>query len=330
MKILLVNNGTLPVYSYGGTERVVWYLGKTLATLGHDVSFLVDKGLGCDFAKIIERNPDVDVVDQISDDFDIVHFHYQPSNVEKLSIPYLITQHGNSSVDVPLNQNTVFVSKNHANRHNSEAFVYNGLDWSDYDTPSLNVKRSYFHFLGKAAWRVKNVKGAINAVNKLKGEKIHVLGGKRLNFNMGFRFTWQPRAKFFGMVGGKEKLTQLQHSKGLVFPVRWHEPFGLAIIESMYFGAPVFGTPYGSLPELVTSDVGFLSASQSKLSDALKNATNYSPKTCHEYVAEFFSATAMTTSYLKLYESLLNGENINTKTPRRLPKKEPKFLDWLN
>ena len=43
----------------------------------------------------------------------------------------------------------------------------------------------------------------------------------------------------------------LNASRGLIFPVRWHEPFGLAVIESLYFGCPVFATPYGALPELV-------------------------------------------------------------------------------
>jgi glycosyltransferase involved in cell wall biosynthesis len=330
MKILLVTNGTLPVYSYGGTERVVWYLGKSLARLGHEVCFLADKGFGCDFGKIINKNPTIEVVDQIPKGFDLVHFHYEPKNLEKLNIPYLITKHGNGGTRVSLNPNTIFVSKNHAKRHNSNAFVYNGLDWSDYDAPSLNAKRSYFHFLGKAAWRVKNVKGAINSVCKIKEEKIHILGGSRLNFNMGFRFTWQPRAKFFGMVGGKEKLTQLQHSKGLVFPVRWHEPFGLAIIESLYFGAPIFGTPYGSLPELVNEDLGYLSKSCSELSEAIKDYNSYDPKKCNDYAATYFSAETMATSYLKFYETILNGKKINPNKPERVANNEPKFLDWLN
>ena len=36
-----------------------------------------------------------------------------------------------------------------------------------------------------------------------------------------------------------EKGEILNSSKGLVFPVLWHEPFGLAIIESLYYGCPV-------------------------------------------------------------------------------------------
>ena len=330
MKIHLVNNGTLPVYSYGGTERVVWYLGKTLAKLGHDVNFLVDKSLGCEFATIIERNPEVDLIDQITDDFDIVHFHYLPKNIGKLRVPYIITQHGNSSVDTPLDKNTVFVSKNHAKRHRAEAFVYNGLDWNDYGNPQLENKRLYFHFLGKAAWRVKNVKGAIDTTLKLKGEKLHVLGGNRLNINMGFRFTWQPRAKFFGMVGGKDKLTQLQHSKGLVFPVRWHEPFGLAIIESLYFGTPVFGTPYGSLPELVNENFGFLSNSSTNLSEAMKHYQDYNPKICHDYAASHFSAECMTNAYLEFYEKVIQGDSLNSNIPQKIAEKKSKFLDWLS
>ncbi|MEF9931013.1 MAG: glycosyltransferase, partial [Bacteroidales bacterium] len=54
------------------------------------------------------------------------------------------------------------------------------------------------------------------------------------------------------MIGGEQKLNILKESKGLIFPVIWNEPFGLAITESLYCGAPVFGTPYGSLPELIT------------------------------------------------------------------------------
>ena len=162
MNILIVNNSKLPVIYYGGTERVIWYLGKTLSRLGHKVSFLVAQGSTCDFAEIIERNPELDVIDQIPTEIDLVHFHFTPKGAEKLQVPYLITIHGNPNPVESLDKNTVFVSENNAKRHNAEAFVHNGLDWDDYGNPQLDNKRSYFHFLGKAAWRVKNVKGAIN------------------------------------------------------------------------------------------------------------------------------------------------------------------------
>ena len=329
MNILIVNNSKLPVIYYGGTERVIWYLGKTLSRLGHKVSFLVAQGSTCDFAEIIERNPELDVIDQIPAAIDLVHFHFTPKGVEKLQVPYLITIHGNPNPVELIDKNAVFVSENHAIRHNAEAFVHNGLDWDDYGNPQLDNKRSYFHFLGKAAWRVKNVKGAINTTLKLKGERLHVLGGSRLNIKMGFRFTWQPSARFYGMVGGEEKMNQLKHSKGLVFPVRWHEPFGLAIIESLYFGAPVFGTPYGSWPELVNQDIGFLSNSSTKLSEAMAHCQDYNPKTCHDYAATHFNAEEMTKAYLNLYENVIQGKEINRNIPQTIAVDTPKFLDWV-
>ena len=57
MKILLVNNTVLPALKYGGTERVIWWLGKALVQLGHEVSYLVAKGSRCSFAPVYPYSP---------------------------------------------------------------------------------------------------------------------------------------------------------------------------------------------------------------------------------------------------------------------------------
>ena len=62
---------------------------------------------------------------------------------------------------------------------------------------------------------------------------------------------------FLGQVDDITKKYVIERSQGLIFPVKWHEPFGLAVTESLYLGAPVFATPYGSLPELVNEEVDF-------------------------------------------------------------------------
>lgn len=211
----------------------------------------------------------------------------------------------------------VFVSKNHAARYGSQSFVYNGLDWDDYGAVNLSAPRSYFHFLGKAAWRVKNVVGAIAVVKALPAERLMVLGGHRCNLKMGFRLTLSPKISFKGMVGGQKKIQLLQGSKGLIFPVKWDEPFGLAITESLYMGAPVFGTPYGALAELVTPEVGFLTNKASEMVEHLKNDYAYSPRVCHEYARDCFNAKVMAVGYLKKYEQILNGEVLNP-TPLRV------------
>src|SRR5690606_17197612 len=110
-------------------------------------------------------------------------------------IPHLMTQHGNSRESVPLPLNTVFVSQDHARRHGSDVHVYNGLDWSAYGEVDWERPRPCFHFLGKAAWRVKNVRGAID-IARDAGVELDVLGGDRLNLKRGFHFTWSRRVHF--------------------------------------------------------------------------------------------------------------------------------------
>ena len=276
MRILIVHNSQIPVNLYGGIERVIWGLGKELVRLGHNLTFLVRKGSFCNFASVIPIDVNKQIIDQIPKDFDVVHFNFLPDNIETLEIPYIITMHGNTNLQESLNPNTVFISKNHAQRYNAECFVYNGLDWDEYIKPDFNITRSYFHFLGKAAWRVKNVQGAIDVINQTRNEKLKVIGGVRFNFNMGVRLTFSPRIHFHGMLGGEKKCNLINGSKGLVFPVKWHEPFGLAIIESLYYGCPVFGTPYGSLPELIASDFGYLSNKKKELVEAILNSNSFS------------------------------------------------------
>lgn len=328
MRILIVYPAIIPARLYGGTERVIWSLGKELSSLGHKISYLVKKSSSCSFARIIPIDEKKTILDQINDDYDVIHFHFTPENIESCKLPYIITIHGNSSVSEELDKNTVFVSKNHANRHNSDSYVYNGLSWDEYRLPDLNRKREYFHFLGNAAWRVKNIVGAIEIIKATKNEKLKVLGGVRFNIKMGIRFTFSRRISFTGMVNDEKKSQFLNSSRGLIFPVRWHEPFGIAIIESLFYGSPVFGTPYGSLPELVPKEVGYLSNKKQVLKEAILDWQNYSPNVCHEYARDKFNSSVMAMEYLKKYEKVINGEHLNSSKPKLKELQKTKFLDW--
>lgn len=311
MHITIVTGDKIPSIKYGGVQRVVWCLGKELYKRGHKVTFIAGKGSYCPFAEVVEINPDKDLKEQIPTNADIVHFNIPVP--EGFTRPHLLTIHGNG---IPKNadKNLVFVSQNQANRFGSQSFVYNGLDWDEYGQVDLTLPRKRFHFLGKAAWKVKNLRGAIAVTKQIPGGELDVLGGHRLNLKMGFRFTWSPRIHFHGMVDDRLKKIIMQQSKGLIFPVTWHEPFGLAITESLYMGAPVFGTPYGSLPELVTPEVGFLTNHEQQMAEHIESHA-YSPKTCHEYARDLFNSSVMTDAYLKKYEAILNGESLNETIP---------------
>lgn len=326
MRILLVHDAIIPAKTYGGIERVIVCLGRELIKLGHKVIFLVKKGSTSDFGEIIAIDNKLSIAEQIPSNIDIVHLPGELPELESLKVPYLITMHGNINDQRQLDKNTVFVSKNHAERFQSDQFIYNGLDWDEYSKYRIHVQRKDFHFLAKAAWKVKNIHGAIDLIHQTRMENLNVLGGVRFNFNMGIRFTFSPRVKFYGMIGGEQKDKLLNESKGLIFPVRWHEPFGLAIIESLYFGCPVFGTTYGSLPELVSPEVGFLSNSIPELLANLNN--NYNPSLCHSYARDNFNSKRMAVQYLEKYERILSGENLNSISPQLKEIQKTKYLEW--
>ncbi len=323
--ILIVNNSVIPALKYGGTERILWWLGKMLVKMGHKVSYLVAKGSGCPFADVYELNESKPFNSQVPESVDLVHLFIGTN--EKPHKPYIKTLQGNINEVMELDKNTVFVSRNHAGRYGSDCFVYNCLDVEDYGKPDLVSKRNYVHFLADAAWRVKNVRGAIKLAREA-GVPLEVIGGVRFNFNMGIRLTFDMNARFHGMLGGAEKNRIINGSRGLLFPVLWNEPFGIALIESLYFGCPVIGTPYGSLPELIPGEVGFLSSKKNELVTAIKNIDGFDRTTCHKYVLDNFTSDKMTFQYLSLYKRVLNGELLHENPPQLIRVQTEKFLPF--
>lgn len=321
MHVLIVDrSGPVPAKKYGGTERVIWGLGKCLNEIGHKVTFLVPEGFTGDFAESIKLDQTKNLNQQIPENVDVVHFNYRPE--ETINKPYIITMHGNPSPKEHIDKNTVFISKNQASRYNSDVFVHNGLYWDDYGSPNLEAPRAYFHFLGKASWRVKNVFGAARIVSKAKG-KLMIMGGERWttrNLTRGFRYIFNPKIQFLGMLGDAEKIKIMEKSKALVFPVEWHEPFGLVVIESLYAGCAVFCTTNGSLPELINQEVGMVSNDSNELAKALRNF-NYDPKHCHNYAKEHFNSEKMTLEYLNIYKKVIAGETLNAINPTFQPEK---------
>ena len=346
MKILIVQNSRIPTQAYDDAEQIVVWLGKNLVAKGHEVVFLVKKDSFCPFAPVLLLDEKRPLGAQIPEDVDFVHFFYHPpAEYLDLRKPYLITYCENSTTAATFDPNTVFLSADHAARHGGEVFVYPGIELSEYGKVVLDMPRNYFHFLGNTTWRGKNVHGAIDLAS-WAGARLHVIGGSRVNFRKGLRITLSPSARFHGVLSRDGRNILLNGSKGLIFPIIWHEPFGLAVVESLYFGCPVFGTPYGSLPELLCrkpgaearkgkwrgqveacfSEFGCLSLKRSELVDAIRHSGAFLPHRCHEYVMDCFQIGRMTNDYLDLYEKVLNGQPLHDTAPSMSVAPEAKFL----
>lgn len=304
MHILIANNLPIPALKYGGTERVIWWLGKELHRRGHRITYLVSEGSTCPFADIIPYDRNTSFISQIPKGVDVVHSNFPIR--EEMSRPYIVTIHGYDPKGATYDRNTVFVSRRHAQLHHSNAFVYNGLDPEEYGTFDPTVKKERLLFLAAVNRLEKNLKGAIKITKKAR-KHLEVIGGKKGNFS--------HRIHYHGLLGGHEKNAILQTSSALLFPVTWDEPFGLALIEAMYHGCPVIGTPYGSLPEVVSKDTGILSASMNELVAAAKDHSRYDRMRCHDHVMQYFTSVQMADAYLDLYKRVLDGEELNSADP---------------
>ena len=98
MNIVLVRDVVLPVKKYGGTERVVWALGRELVRMGHQVTLLLHRGSSCPFARLLEIDPSRSIGSQIPEDTDIVHFQ-DTAETADLQKPYVVTINGNKDAD---------------------------------------------------------------------------------------------------------------------------------------------------------------------------------------------------------------------------------------
>ena len=311
MRIAIAFNRIIPALRYGGSDRIVWWLGKALVRLGHQVVYLVPRGSVCDFTEVIHYDED-HPPEQLLPEVDLVHdFGVLAGRVD---VPLLFTLQGNGAPGERFPRNTVFISRNQAERHGGAVVVHNGIDPDDYGEPDWTARRDHLLFLALAAWKVKNVRGA-NRIARRARLPLAVVGGHRLNFRMGFRLTLDLNVRFHGVIGGERKNRIINESSALVFPVRWHEPFGIAMIEALYFGCPVFGTPYGSLPEIVIPEVGVLADNESELARCLADIGQFDRRRCHQYACEEFSVSLMTKRYLALYERVLNGEVLHEQEP---------------
>lgn len=321
---VLLTRMPLPPPKYGGTERVLWALGIAQTEMGHNVRYLL-KANAANRDDVQIFDPNLSFEAQIDDWADIVHFHFPYEGV--LNKPFVCTEHSNCETEKTFPINTIYLSKKHAENNNAECYVHNGLYWPSYGVPNF-APQQYAHFLAKASWRVKNLQGAVK-IAQGANRQLFVLGGKRFNIRRNPYAYFSPKLRFFGMVGGDEKNALIANSAALIFPVLWHEPFGLAVTESLYLGCPVLATPFGSLPDIVTPEVGALSDDYAVLIEHLRNINKFDRRACHERAKTHFSHTAMAKSYQICYEKVLAGEALNKHNPRSKPNIKAK-LEMVN
>lgn len=113
--------------------------------------------------------------------------------------------------------------------------------------------------------------------------------------------------QYLGEVSDPIKRDLLSRAYATVFPIRWDEPFGLVMAESMAAGTPCIAFSRGAAPEVIVDGVtGFLVADIDEMVTALSRVGELSAADCRRHVENNFSAPVMTRRYLDVYQSVLS------------------------
>ena len=319
MHVVLFARDRLPVRKYGGTQRIVVYLARGLAAAGHRVTLMAAEGSEVPEATLVPltradlRQTELDLRPRLPTGADVLlAFAPLPRAPE---IPWIRSLHGNRRPGVVGAANTLYLSRNHAERHGATAFVYNGIDLDEFRFRPL--KSDYDLFLGRLH-AVKGHRWAVEGARRA-GRRLTVAGGWRPSLRRGLRYV--------GEVGGERRAELLAGAACLWMPAQWDEPFGLTLVESLASGTPVLGTRRGALPEIVASDVGILGETLDELVAARERIARLDPGACRARVERHFSHHVRAAGYHRMFREFVatgvlppgRGVEDATSAPARAP-----------
>lgn len=331
---------SVPPKLYGGTERVVSYLTEELVAMGHNVTLYAsgDSVTNAKLVPVCERSLRLDdqCVDQLvhhigllqrvldeSEKFDLIHFHidYLHFPLSKLMrLPHVTTLHGNLGIpdlkpfyrifrDMPL------VSISYDQRKplpdvNWVGNVYHGLP-SDFLRPKYTAGK-YLAFLG----RVSKEKGLEQAIDiAIRSGILLKIAAKVDKADKEYfdehicPLLGNPLIEFVGEINERQKNDFLGDAMALLFPIKWQEPFGIVMIESLACGTPVVAFNMGSVSEVIDHGVtGFIVNDQDDAVNAVRNIEVISRHDCRRVFDQRFTAARMTRDYLNVYNRALEME----------------------
>lgn len=342
MRIALISTPfvSVPPRGYGGTELVVHELAEGLAGRGHVVTLFAtgDSRTSARLRYLYDEatwppDPMAEVnhvswaMREVRDGrFDVVHAHSAMAlacHRLAASAPLVYTLHHEpgppTSAFYRFYPDVQFVAISHdqAAREVSLpklAVVHHGLDPLRYRlTPRPG---DYACFIGRfAPGKAPHV--AIRVAGEA-GVPIRVAGEVHPPDLEYFRREVQPalacpHVTYVGRVDPVAKADLLSHARALLSPLRWHEPFGLVMIEAMLSGCPVLAFPRGSARELIEPGVtGLLPATLEEMAEALRPGgpiDEIDRAQCRQRALERFSRARMVADYERLY-ALATGRSV--------------------
>jgi glycosyltransferase involved in cell wall biosynthesis len=175
---------------------------------------------------------------------------------------------------------------------------------TDYYVPDKTVEKDILFFLG----RIQEIKGTKEAIDTaiLSNQKLVIAGNVPPEHQDYFNHEVKPHLNnpliaYVGPVDDEQKKYYLQRSKALLFPIKWEEPFGIVMAESMACGTPVIAFERGSVTEVIENGVnGYIVNSTQEMVEAIDRLPYISRDIVRNYCETSFSQQVVAQSYLEL------------------------------
>lgn len=335
----------IPQGGFGGTERVIATLCDGLVALGHDVTLFgpatsttaarlegfetpLRERFNADERGNVAPRLHQDMLAEVawrSGEFDVIHSHLDVLALpftRLIATPTVLTLHGRLDLDsvrelLPRYGSVPLVSISNDQRRavadidlTWAATVYNGLDLSHYrDVP--HGRHGYLAFVG----RIAAEQGPLSAIEVSRRTDVPLRMAANVDptdvtyYENEVARQMGSDIDFVGGITEDEKPAFYAGARATLFASDWHEPFWLAMIESLAAGTPVVALRRGSVSEVIEDGVtGFICEYVDEMADAVRLIDHIDPEACRRG-AERFAAERMCRGYLDVYRSLTGSRS---------------------
>jgi glycosyltransferase involved in cell wall biosynthesis len=342
---------SVPPRFYGGTERIVADLTKSLVALGQDVTVFASRDSdipdGAHFVPAEHKALRLagckdpipphylmfEQVRRLQDHFDIIHFHNEYLHfpvARTLETPTVSTLHGRLDLrdypelfgefsDLPLVSISFSQRKPLPHAHWA-GMVHHGLDSSHL--PFYEKGKGYLAFLG----RLTPEKGFERAVEIARHTGRRLKVAAKIEPDLYPEYVQQiapllnePFVEYIGEIDDSKKAEFLGSADATLFPIQWPEPFGLVLIESLACGTPIVAFRRGSVPEIIKPGVtGFIVENVEEACQAIESVDKIDRRDCRRDFETRFSLDRMAKDYLKIYQSICKHAPVHKIRPKVL------------
>lgn len=349
MKIGIVGPIDTPIGkdSTSGTEVWTYSLAEKLSKLGHHVTLFANNSsnfsgevVGVVNQEEIFDNSGTDRVSPVrfsvgcakemvevvkrQQDFDVIHisvysFQYLLPLVELINKPVVLTIHGTAFSDDEIGRIFkeypqifyVFISKQYEKKwpHPKKyRVIYNGIEVESFKYQENKSDR--FFWMGRISQN-KGVDDAIRFAEK-SSSNLDIAGPIRDKkyFEEAVKPYLSDNIKYVGELGFDKKNKYYSNARAFLMPIKWEEPFGLVVVESLACGTPVIAYNRGAMPEIIKDGVTGILVTPGDVDgiiEASKKIDTIESKACRLDVEQRFALGLMVDEYISIYSNLIGG-----------------------